>query len=195
MAPTISLHVLISAAFFLAMTHKALANDECPDDADDASIDQDTGCLTRDVPVIMLSFPPYVILTENGSGPVAAHGIAFDYIADTFERCCENDLPIQLINKLETDIESDSFDHDLKQADFIFPVTEELETKLTFSGIDYTFHDIVKSHGYVLIGRIDHYNKKARRLVLDALYDSWPIFAMTFLLAGIAGIFIWGLVS
>lgn len=120
----------------------------------------------------------------------------FDYISDSLERCCPDHFDaLQVVNDMDEVAESDTFSENLASADIIFPVTEDLETELTFSEISYTFHEIVKTHGYVLIGRIDHYNKKAKSLVLRSLYDSWPIFTLTFLLAGIAGIFIWALVS
>lgn len=120
----------------------------------------------------------------------------FDYINESFERCCPNDFDaLQVVNDMHEDAESDTFSENLASADIIFPVTEERETQLTFSEIRYTFHEIVKTHGYVLVGRIDQFNKKAKSLVLRSLYDSWPIFTLTFLLAGIAGIFIWALVS
>lgn len=119
-----------------------------------------------------------------------------EYISESFEGCCPYDFDaLQVVNDMHEDAESDTFSENLALADIIFPVTEERETQLTFSEIRYTFHEIVKTHGYVLIGRIDHFNKKAKSLVLRSLYDSWPIFTLTFLLAGIAGIFIWALVS
>ena len=101
-----------------------------------------------------------------------------------------------MYSSFDTDIEAeDFFKVDLHEADIVFPVNEDLEEDLLFSEVSYVFYDIVKSPGYVLIGRIDLYNEKARRLVLDSLCDSWPIFALTFLLTGIAGMAIWALVS
>ena len=190
---------MIFIVFFLTISHNALANNECPDDVYDLSKDEVTGCPTINVPAVMLSFPPYVILTEEESGDILGSGIAFDYIVDSFRGCCENsetdDTALDMLNGFNTDNDLNSSQEAFLNADVIFPVTESLETQLMFSGISYSFHDIVKSPGYVLIGRIDHYNRKARRLVLDSLFDSWSIFAMTFLLAGIAGIIIWALVS
>lgn len=179
------------------MTGYILADDECPDDKN-ANLLGAKGCPTGDVPVVMLSFPPYVIFEDDGDGQTSLHGIVFDYILNSLEGCCHGKgsrgINLTLQNDIKTGKETEAFYEALMKADIIFPVTEKLETLLTFSGIEYTFHDIVKSHGYVLIGLIDQYNTKARDLVLDSLYDSWPIFALTFLLAGIAGIFIWALV-
>lgn len=186
--------VLVLTVVALALTHYIQADDECPDD----NLLGPKGCPTGDVPVVMLSFPPYVIFEDDGNGQKSLSGIVFDYILDSLEGCCRSNgkrgIDLILQNDIETGTETEQFREALMKADIIFPVTEKLETLLTFSGIEYTFHEIVKSHGYVLIGLIDKYNAKARDLVLDALYDSWPIFLLTFLLAGIAGICIWALV-
>ena len=186
--------MLIFTVLALALTHYIQADDECPDD----NMLGPKGCPTGDVPVVMLSFPPYVILEDDHDGQTSLHGIASDYILDSLEGCCHSNggggINLILQNDIGTGTETEEFYDALMKADIIFPVTEKLETRLTFSGIEYTFHDIVKSHGYVLIGLIDQYNAKSRDLVLYALYDSWPIFVLTFLLAGMAGICIWALV-
>lgn len=190
--------ILIFTLHTLAVTHHILgANSDCPDN-NNLNLYDSTGCPTGEVPVVMLPFPPYVIVVDEGNDEVSLHGIVFDYISESFERCCQSNVNSKVDLILQNDItagtDTEAFYEALMKADIIFPVTEKLETLLTFSGIEYTFHDIVKSHGYVLIGLIDQYNAKARGLVLESLYDSWPIFVLTFLLAGIAGIFIWALV-
>ena len=190
--------ILIFTLHTLAVTHHILgANSDCPAN-NNLNLYDSTGCPTGEVPVVMLPFPPYVIVVDEGNDEVSLHGIVFDYISESFERCCQSNVNSKVDLILQNDItagtDTEAFYEALMKADIIFPVTEKLETLLTFSGIEYTFHDIVKSHGYVLIGLIDQYNAKARGLVLESLYDSWPIFVLTFLLAGIAGIFIWALV-
>ena len=186
--------VLILIVVAMALTHYIQADDECPEN----NLLGPKGCPTEDVPVVMLSFPPYVIFEDDDNDQPSVGGIVFDYIFDSLGGCCRGNgrrgVNLILQNDIRSGTESEEFYEALMKADIIFPVTEKLETLLTFSGIEYTFHDIVKSHGYVLIGLIDKYNAKARALVLDALYDSWPIFVLTLLLAGIAGICIWALV-
>ena len=134
----------------------------------------------------MFPSPPYLLLKDVNDNGTELHpyGIVSDYIFDTLIECCHGKTKF-----VTTTNEA------LVKYDTIFPVSEEDETFLTFSGVSYTFYDIVKVDGFVLIGLIDQYNAKARGLVLRSLYDSWPIFALTFLLTGIAGIFIWALVS
>ena len=190
--------VLIFIILAMAIKYHVLADDECPDD-DNTILRDSTGCPTGDIPVVMLLFPPYVMLKNNGGLEISPYGIVHDYISDSFSGCCHengnDNTTFVLQNDEETDIEAEEFHEALMKSDIIFPVTEKLETFLTLSGVSYTFHDIVKVHGFVLIGLIDQYNSKARGLVLDSLYGSWPIFVLTILLAGIAGIFIWALVG
>ena len=184
--------VLILTVVALALTHYIQADNECPDD----NLLGPKGCPNGDVPVVMLSFPPYVIFEDDGNNQKFVHGIVFDYIMESLQGCCHSNGGRGInLTDIGTGTETaEEFNEALLKADIIFPVTEKLETLLTFSGIEYTLHDIVKSNGYVLIGLIDHYNAKARDLVLFALYDSWPIFVLTLLLAGMAGICIWALV-
>ena len=186
--------ILIFTILVLAMTSYILASNDCPDNTNVTLYDP-TGCPTGSVSVLMVAFPPYVIFEENGHDQTAIRGIVYDYLDESFGHCCPGNGSGGVILNIEAIAagSEDNYEAFMK-ADIIFPVTEKLETLLTFSGIEYTFHDIVKSHGFVLIGLIDQYNAKARGLVLESLYDSWPIFVLTFLLAGIAGIFIWALV-
>ena len=161
---------------------------------DDRNEGQAKKCPEKDIRGVVLQFPPYMILTNEGNETIFS-GIVFDYIADTFEDCCKDEVASVGIDYLDVDIESDSITTELREADVVFPVDEALEEDLTISEISYAFYDIVHSPGYVLIGRIDQYNRKVKGLVLKSLYDSWPIFVLTFLLTGIAGVLIWALVS
>ncbi|XP_068747356.1 uncharacterized protein [Montipora capricornis] len=182
---------------FLSKSSTDIAHSE-QDGLDEVnSNDQGKRCPKKDIPGIMLPFPPYMIVTQGKNGSLFGEGIVFEFIAKTFEGCCNDDVsvyPLNMYSSFDTDIEDDDFFKvDLHKADVVFPVNEDLEEDLLFSEVSYVFYDIVKSPGYVLIGRIDLYNEKARHVVLDSLYDSWPIFVLTFLLTGIAGMAIWAL--
>ena len=184
---------------FLSKSSTDIAHSE-QDGLDEVnSNDQGKRCPKKDIPGVMLPFPPYMIVTQGKNGSLFGEGIVFDFIAKTFEGCCNDNVsvyPLNMYSSFDTNIEAeDFFKVDLHEADIVFPVNEDLEEDLLFSEVSYVFYDIVKSPGYVLIGRIDLYNEKARRFVLDSLCDSWPIFALTFLLTGIAGMAIWALVS
>ena len=173
-------------------------NEEDNSDEGQAKNNSDGGqakkCPEKDIRGAVLRFPPYMILTDEGN-EITYSGIVSDYIEDIFYDCCTGERPLVEIHELEGDIESNSFKTGLRNADVVFPVDEGLEEELTISGTSHAFYDIVHSPGYVLIGRIDQYNRKAKGLVLKSLYDSWPIFVLTFLLTGIAGVLIWALVS
>ena len=152
-------------------------------------------CPEEDIHGAVLEFPPYMITTDERDGTILDSGIVFDYIDDIFNVCCKGEDARVEIEELDEDFESNFFTTALSNADIVFPVDEALEQELTISGINYTFYDIVHSPGYVLIGRIDQYNRKVKSLVLKSVYDSWPIFVLIFLLTGIAGVLIWALVS
>ena len=150
-------------------------------------------CPEKDIQEAVLEFPPYMILPDEENEATLDSGIVFDYIQAIFKDCCKGDDVHVETEAL--DLESDYFMTGLRDADIVFPVDEALEDNLTTSGISYAFYDVVHSPGYVLIGRMDQYNRKVKSLVLKSLYDSWPIFVLIFLLTGIAGVLIWALVS
>ena len=150
-------------------------------------------CPEKDIQEVVLEFPPYMILSDEENEATFDRGIVFEYIQSIFKDCCKGEDA-----RVETEalhLESDCFMTELHNADIVFPVDEALEDELTTSGVSYGFYDIVHSPGYVLIGRVDQYNRKVKSLVLKSLYDSWPIFVLIFLLTGIAGVLIWALVS
>ena len=163
--------------------------------SDNSDEGQAKKCPDEDIHGAVLEFPPYMIITDEGNGTILDSGIVFHYIDDIFNDCCKREDARVEIEELDEDFESNSFTTALSNADIVFPVDEALERELTISGINYTFYDIVHSPGYVLIGRMDQYNRKVKSLVLKSLYDSWPIFVLIFLLTGIAGVLIWALVS
>ena len=150
-------------------------------------------CPDKDIQEVVLEFPPYMILSDEENEATFDRGIVFEYIQSIFKDCCKGEDA-----RVETEalhLESDYFMTELHDADIVFPVDEALEDELTTSGVSYAFYDIVHSPGYVLIDRMDQYNRKVKSLVLKSLYDSWPIFVLIFLLTGIAGVLIWALVS
>ena len=163
--------------------------------SDNSDKGQAKKCREEGIHEAVLEFPPYMIIADQGNGTILDSGIVFDYIDNIFSDCCKGEDARIEIKELNEDFESNSFTTALRKADIVFPVDEALERELTISGISYAFYDIVHSPGYVLIGRMDQYNRKVKSLVLKSLYDSWPIFVLIFLLTGIAGVLIWALVS
>ncbi|XP_074621769.1 uncharacterized protein LOC141880217 [Acropora palmata] len=148
-------------------------------------------CPEKNIHEVVLEFPPYMLLPDEENEATLDRGIVFDYIQAIFKDCCKGEDA-----RVETealDLESDYVMTELRDADIVFPVHEALEDELTTSGVSYAFYDIVHSPGYVLIGRMDQYNRKVKSLVLKSLYDCWPMFVLIFLLTGIAGVLIWAL--
>ena len=188
-----------TAAILVAAFLGTLIRDVISESGSGLSDDSDEGqtkkCPEEDIHEVAVEFPPYMIIGDEGNGTILDSGIVLDYINDIFKDCCKDEDARVEIEDLDEEFESNSITTGLRKADIVFPVDEALEEKLTTSGTTYAFFDIVHSPGYVLIGRMDQYNRKVKSLVLKSLYDSWPTFVLIFLLTGIAGVLIWALVS
>jgi hypothetical protein len=84
------------------------------------------------------------------------------------------------------------------RCDIALPITSILQINLTwpdYTGNPLIFRSIVKTGSRALIVNKNHFNQKSMDSMLQALLDTWPIFAYTFVLAGLSGICIWVLVS
>ena len=78
-----------------------------------------------------------------------------------------------------------------KEADLALPVQGSEDG--SYGGHKYV--EVLKSPGVVFIVDKQQTLKHLRRRVLQAMKDTWPVIILTLLLAGFAGILIWGLVS
>ena len=78
-----------------------------------------------------------------------------------------------------------------KEADLALPVQGSEDG--SYGG--HTYVEVLKSPGVVFIVDKQQTLKHLRERVLQAMKDTWPVIILTLLLAGFAGILIWGLVS
>ena len=78
-----------------------------------------------------------------------------------------------------------------KEADLALPVHGSEDG--SYGG--HTYVEVLKSPGVVFIVDKQQTLKHLRKRVLQAMKDTWPVIILTLLLAGFAGILIWGLVS
>ena len=78
-----------------------------------------------------------------------------------------------------------------KEADLALPVQGSGDG--SYGG--HTYVEVLKSPGVVFIVDKQQTLKHLRKRVLQAMKDTWPVIILTLLLAGFAGILIWGLVS
>ena len=78
-----------------------------------------------------------------------------------------------------------------KEADLALPVQGSEDG--SYGG--HTYVEVLKSPGVVFIVDKQQTLKHLRKRVLQAMKDTWPVIILTLLLAGFAGILIWGLVS
>ena len=80
-------------------------------------------------------------------------------------------------------------------------VNKEVDLALPVQGSEdgsyggHTYVEVLKSPGVVFIVDKQQTLKHLRKRVLQAMKDTWPVIILTLLLAGFAGILIWGLVS
>ena len=191
-APKMKTATILVAAFLGTLIRDVISHNGCgfSNNSDEG---QAKKCPEKDIQEVVLEFPPYMILSDEENEATFDRGIVFEYIQAIFKDCCKDEDARVETKALH--LESHYFLTELHDADIVFPVDEALEDELTTSGVSYAFYDIVHSPGYVLIGRMDQYNRKVKSLVLKSLYESWPIFVLIFLLTGIAGVLIWALVS
>ena len=78
-----------------------------------------------------------------------------------------------------------------KKADIAMPVHGSEEGK--YGGYEYV--EVLKSPGVVFIVNRQETQQHSRNRVLRAMKDTWPVIVITLLMTGLAGLFIWGLVS
>ena len=78
-----------------------------------------------------------------------------------------------------------------KEAHLVLPVQGSEDG--SYGG--HTYVEVLKSPGVVFIVDKQQTLKHLRKRVLQAMKDTWPVIILTLLLAGFAGILIWGLVS
>ena len=78
-----------------------------------------------------------------------------------------------------------------KEADIILPVYGSEDG--SYGGHAYV--EVLKSPGVVFIVNKQQTLEHLRKRVLQAMKDTWPVIVITLLLAGFAGMLIWGLVS
>ncbi|KAK2574126.1 Potassium voltage-gated channel subfamily F member 1 [Acropora cervicornis] len=142
---------ILVAAFLGILIHDVISHSGTglSDNSDEG---QAKKCPEEDIHGVVLEFPPYMIIRDEGNGTILDSGIVFDYIGNIFNDCCKGEDARVEIEELDEDFESNSFTTALHNANIVFPVDEALEQELTISGINYAFYDIVHSPGYVLIG-------------------------------------------
>lgn len=150
----------------------------------------------RSVEIAWRNSPPFIYKRSGSLRESSKNltGIMYDILRRAFYICCpqqkqprvafqEKERPEQDLNKLLLDQNSKII---------IAPVTS-IDGR-TYGG-EYSFIRILNSPGIVLIMSKEEFRMKARDSVWLSLARSWPIVAMSFILAAIAGIIIWALVS
>lgn len=84
------------------------------------------------------------------------------------------------------------------QGNIAFPITSSLTVNLTwpwYKGEAIFLHPAIVSDSRTVIINKHHFNQWIRSKMLESLLQAWPLFAFTFVLAGLSGVCIWCLVS
>ena len=128
----------------------------------------------------------------QGSSPgFRVKGIFQEIVYKGLQIC--TDIPLTKVNFAEKADNLRQLDEIIvkKEADLALPVQGSEDG--SYGG--HTYVEVLKSPGVVFIVDKQQTLKHLRKRVLQAMKDTWPVIILTLLLAGFAGILIWGLVS
>ena len=128
----------------------------------------------------------------QGSSPgFRVKGIFQEIVYKGLQIC--TDIPLTEVNFAEKADNLRQLDETIvkKEADLALPVQGSEDG--SYGG--HTYVEVLKSPGVVFIVDKQQTLKHLRKRVLQAMKDTWPVIILTLLLAGFAGILIWGLVS
>ena len=128
----------------------------------------------------------------QGSSPGSrVNGIFQEIVYKGLQIC--TDIPLTKVNFAEKADNLRQLDEIIvkKEADLALPVQGSEDG--SYGG--HTYVEVLKSPGVVFIVDKQQTLKHLRKRVLQAMKDTWPVIILTLLLAGFAGILIWGLVS
>lgn len=137
--------------------------------------------------------PPF-IYTRNKSkrSSQSLTGIMHDILHRAFYICCHKHPRLVFQDKEKDKRALNKLLMNQNKKTIIAPVNSM--DRRTYGG-EYQFVRILSSPGIVLIMSKLEYSMKARDAVWLSLKESWPIVALSFILAAISGIIIWALVS
>ncbi|XP_048575588.1 uncharacterized protein LOC5516852 [Nematostella vectensis] len=161
------------------------------------SVTKSTSCPDRAIEIIALTLPPYAYQKNVTTGD----GIGLAFIKKTIKKCfakCNiSDISWNFVNTTE----------ELRNAlltnstDIAFPILESEQTSLDnyedvtnakgkpYPSLQYT--TIFESPGSSFIVNLDNLDLEARDVVVASLLYIWPIFLITVILGGIAGVLVW----
>ena len=150
---------------------------------------------SQEPPVVIswMEKPPYVMFESvQGSSPgFRVKGIFQEVVSKGLQICVG--IPVTKLNFTKNAGTLQQLDKTIvnKEADLALPVHGSEDG--SYGG--HTYVEVLKSPGVVFIVDKQQTLKHLRKRVLQAMKDTWPVIILTLLLAGFAGILIWGLVS
>ena len=150
---------------------------------------------SQEPPVVIswMEKPPYVMFESvQGSSPgFRVKGIFQEVVSKGLQICVG--IPVTKLNFTKNAGTLQQLDKTIvnKEAHLALPVQGSEDG--SYGG--HTYVEVLKSPGVVFIVDKQQTLKHLRKRVLQAMKDTWPVIILTLLLAGFAGILIWGLVS
>ena len=170
------------------------------------SIDEPTPETSASVVISWMEKPPYVTIDEElldksenrtrlASSPrFRVKGIFQEVMSKGLQICTEQtETPLTKVNFAKKADNLQQLDETIvkNETDLALPVQGSEDG--SYGG--HTYVEVLKSPGVVFIVDKQQTLKHLRKRVLQAMKDTWPVIILTLLLAGFAGILIWGLVS
>jgi hypothetical protein len=145
------------------------------------------------ITISWLDSPPLIFKPDEKE--TIPKGIFVDLLYSSLSVCCRrygSDPPnISFETRPAKNINSLNMKMYLKSTDIILPINVGLER---YGGL-YPAVEILSSPGDVLLMNKTNFEREIQRQAWKSLQDIWPVIGLSFLLAGIAGVCVWALVS
>ena len=150
---------------------------------------------SQEPPVVIswMEKPPYVMFESvQGSSPgFRVKGIFQEVVSKGLQICVG--IPVTKLNFTKNAGTLQQLDKTIVNKETALALPVHGSEDGSYGG--HTYVEVLKSPGVVFIVDKQQTLKHLRKRVLQAMKDTWPVIILTLLLAGFAGILIWGLVS
>lgn len=147
-------------------------------------------CPFNNISISVLEDPPYVDDTNISNG-IISEFIMYALTACFDAKSCEKNLQWRSLHSEEEIVTAIK----KKQAQLVFPIPSRLITSSKRLAKTVEYYPVVTSPGFALIVNYHACKKIANKALSQSVSSVWPILAFGILLAGISGVFVWGLVS
>ncbi|KXJ11302.1 putative potassium channel protein [Exaiptasia diaphana] len=146
------------------------------------------------IKILVVDNPPYVITRNtslnNGVAPPVG-GVLVDFFMSAIRMCYkECNITFQAFDNVKELLQAI---HDY-QGNIAFPVASTMAVNLTwpwYKGTPIVLQSAIQGKDRALIIHKGNYNQWLKDTMFNNLFKSWPLFALTFVFAGLSGICVW----